>query len=162
MDDNSRSKTPEQALERLSALCAKGERAESDARRLMYQWRISTVDQEKIMEYLTKNRYIDNRRYAEAYVREKVRFSGWGEYKIRAGLSAKGINREIADEVLSSIDTQTINDRLHERLYKKNQTITTDNSRDRYARLMRYGLSLGYEYEVVSKTVERLTLTDEY
>ena len=92
-----RTKTPEQALTSLMRLCARAEKSEGDARRLMRGWGLAERDAEAVLARLVRERFIDDTRYAEAFVREKLRLSGWGEYKIRTALQRKGIRREVID-----------------------------------------------------------------
>ena len=99
-----RDKTPDEALAALMRLCARAERSEEDARRLMTRWGIAPADRERVLERLRRDRFIDDARYAEAFVREKLRLSGWGEYKIRTALQRKGVSKERIDAALSQAD----------------------------------------------------------
>lgn len=148
-------KTPEQALASMMKLCAKAEKSSGDARRLMYRWGIAKDDQEKILAQLTAQKFIDDERYAAAYVREKMRFSGWGAYKIRASLASKGISREIIERALGCIDEKVLDDRLEKYLRRKKQVIKATSPHEIRTKLMRYGLSLGYDYEKVSDAVDK-------
>ena len=98
---------------------------------------------------LVRERFIDDSRYAEAFVREKVRLSGWGEYKIRTALQRKGIRREVIEEALRQINRDEAGKRLAERLARKMRTVRYASPYDLKTKLIRYGLSLGYDYETV-------------
>lgn len=149
-------KTPDEALASMMKLCAKAERSSGDARRLMYRWGIEKSAQEKILKRLTEQKFIDDERYAAAYVREKMRFSGWGAYKMRAALSAKGISREIIDRAVGSLDEEILDTRLEKYLRRKKQLLKATTPYEIHSKLMRYGLSLGYDYEKVSDAVEAI------
>ena len=86
-----RTKTPEQALRALMNVCAKSERAISDVRRSLTRWGVAPEQHQPIIDRLVRERFIDEVRYAEAYVREKLNLSRWGVRKIRAALKAKRI-----------------------------------------------------------------------
>ncbi len=148
-------KTPEQALASLMKLCSKAEKSSGDARRLMYRWGIAKADQDKILAQLTSQKFIDDERYAAAYVREKMRFSGWGVYKIRASLSTKGISRDIIDRAVGGLDENALDDRLEKYLRRKKQVVKATTPYEIRTKLMRYGLSLGYDYEKVSDAVDK-------
>ena len=66
-----RTKTPEQALAALMRLCARAERSEEDARRLMTRWGVAPADREQVLERLRRDRFIDDARYAEAFARSR-------------------------------------------------------------------------------------------
>lgn len=150
-----RAKTPEQALTALMRLCARAEKSEGDARRLMRGWGIPDAEAEKVLARLVHDRFIDDTRYAEAFVREKLRLSGWGEYKLRAALQRKGIACGIIDEALRQIDRTGMSDRLAEQLARKARNLRTESPYELKTKLIRYGLSLGYDYETVLDTVSR-------
>lgn len=151
-----RTKTPEQALASLMRLCARAEKSESDARRLMYGWEIAPAEASKILARLVNDRFIDDNRYAEAFVREKLRLSGWGALKIRAALQRKGIAREIIDHALSQADTRTMSERLTVQLTRKAAALGKCTPYEKKTKLIRYGLSLGFEYETVLERVSAL------
>lgn len=108
------------------------------------------------MQKLIDSKFIDDRRYAEAFVRDKMRFSGWGAFKLRSALHAKGIAGEIVDEVLRSLDRDNMADRLRDRLERKMRTVKFTSRYDLKTKLMRYGASLGYDFESVADVVDSL------
>jgi regulatory protein len=96
--------TPKEALERLEALCAKSERCSDELRTKLVGWRVSPAYIEKIIDSLRSRKYVDDERFAHAYVRDKWLFSRWGRRKIIAGLAAKRIpsaigRAAVADEI---------------------------------------------------------------
>lgn len=84
-------KSAQQALASLMRECAKAERSTGDARRLMARWEVAKQDQEGVLNQLIEMKFIDNRRFAQAYVRDKVNLSGWGAQRISLELSRKGV-----------------------------------------------------------------------
>jgi regulatory protein len=155
-------KTPEQALAALMRYASKAERSSGDALRLMRGWHISEADSAKILARLREQKFIDDRRYAEAYVRDKMRFGSWGERKIRSGLYIKGISSEIISEAISAAKSDTNlagganGDRLTEILRRKAPSIKGTSPYDRRSKLIRYGLSKGFGYEEVIDAAERV------
>ena len=151
-----RTKTPEQALTSLMRLCARAEKSEGDARRLMRGWGLAERDAEAVLARLVRERFIDDTRYAEAFVREKLRLSGWGEYKIRTALQRKGIRREVIDATLAQADRSAVGQRLAEQLARKARTVKHTTAYELKTKLIRYGLSLGYDYEAVMDAAAQL------
>lgn len=156
-----RTKSPEQALAALMRLCARAEKSTGDARRLMSGWGVDPAAQEAVLKQLTAQRFIDDERYAAAFVREKTSLSGWGSYKIRAALQRKRIDRAIIDRALAAIDREAGAERLSTLLRRKLRTVKAATPYDLRAKLMRYGLSLGYEYETVADQVAQLVKNDD-
>ena len=78
-----RAKSAEEALAGLMRYAARAERSSGDALRLMRRWNVPEADRERILHRLCESGFIDDRRFAAAYVREKSSLAGWGVHKIR-------------------------------------------------------------------------------
>lgn len=161
-----RAKTSDEALASLMRLCARSEKAQSDARRLMRGWGVTTADAEQVLARLVRERFIDDNRYASAFVREKLRLSGWGSYKIRAALQRKAIDKAIIEEALAQAEPQQMSSRLAEQLTRKARTVKAATPYELKTKLIRYGLSLGHEYdavlEVASQFIKDTDSCDEF
>ena len=152
-----REKSAAQALSSLMRLCARAERSSGDAKRLMATWGVPEGERAGVLQQLIADRFIDDRRYAEAFVREKSNLSGWGEYKIRAALMRKGITADIIAEALKQINTPQNLERLHNKLEKRMRTVKYSSPYDLRNKLIRSGLSLGFAMDDVLHCVEQLT-----
>lgn len=149
-----RAKTPEQALSSLMRQCARAERCSGDAMRLMRRWGLSEEDARKVLGRLMAERFIDDSRYAEAFVREKVRFSGWGVHKIRAALRAKQIAPTIVDAALTQLAPDDNHGRLVEMLRKKAARTPHKDAYDLKTKLVRFGMSRGFDLDDVLAAIE--------
>ena len=119
-----KTKTAQQALQSLMRLCSRSEKSTGDALRLMRTWGVPEAEQRGVLDKLIADRYIDNRRYAEAYTREKSQLAGWGERKIAMQLRLKGVERETISAVLAELmANDSMAERLHEKLTKKLRTV---------------------------------------
>ncbi len=154
-------RSPEQALSSLMRLCARAEKSSGDARRLMRGWGIEPAVQEEILRQLISQRFIDDERYAAAFVREKVNLSGWGTYKIKAALARKGITSSLIDAAIASIDSQKSAEQLYTRLVRKSKSVKTASAYDLKSKLLRYGTSLGYDFDAVRDAVDRVVKCNE-
>ena len=156
-----RAKTPEQALAALMRLCARAEKSQDDARRLMRGWGLAEREGEQGLARLVRDRFIDDGRYAEAFVRDKLRLSGWGEYKIRTALQRKRIDRALIDAALAEADRSGMDERLRRQLERKARTAKYSTQYELKTKLIRYGLSLGYDYETVVEAASGLVTDTE-
>lgn len=155
-----RVKSAEQALRSLMDRCAKSEVASGDARRALYRWGVEVSEHDGVITKLLEHRFIDDARYAAAYVREKSRLSNWGVYKIRTGLRAKQINEDIISEAIRELNTDEMTDKLEQILRRRAEKTTAKNSYDLKSKLLRYGASLGYNFSEVSDMIERITANE--
>lgn len=147
-------KSAQQALQSLMRLCARSEKSSGDALRLMQQWQVPQAERQGVLERLVKERFIDDGRYAEAYVREKSRLSGWGARKIAMQLRQKGVSQAIIDEALGQLDSDVELPRLVEKLRRKIRTTKYTSDYELRGKLMRYALSLGFDYDIAQCAVE--------
>lgn len=153
-----KTKTAQQALQSLMRLAARSEKSTGDAQRLMRTWGVPEAEQRGVLEKLIADRYIDNRRYAEAYAREKSRLAGWGERKIAMQLRMKGVERETISAVLAEVlQDDSMAERLQEKLEKKLRTVKAANDYELRGKLLRYALGLGYDYDMAAEVIEELT-----
>ena len=138
-------------------LCARAERSSGDARRLMATWEVPAQDREGVLQRLIREKFIDDGRYAEAFVREKVNLNGWGEWKIRSALRRKGVAENTINAALGQLSPEQSAQRLAERLKRKMRTVKYSSAYDLRTKLIRYALSLGYAMDEVMDEVETIT-----
>ena len=82
----------QKVLERLQRQCARMEYCVSDIRRKALKAMEGDADAaDRIVAALVKDRFVDDRRYAAAFAREKSALQGWGTVKIRFQLRGKGL-----------------------------------------------------------------------
>ncbi len=103
------------------------------------------------MQKLLSEKWIDDRRYAEAFVREKSRIAKWGAIKIRIYLQSKRISTADISHAISQIQSANEQETVEELLSKKAKTVKAKSPQDFVAKLLRFGVSRGYGYEMVMK-----------
>ena len=129
-------------------MCARSERSSGDALRLMKRWGVADDAARKVLSKLQADRFIDDARYAEAFVRDKLNLSGWGAYKIKTALRSKGVSKEIIDEVVAPmIDNTDMAERLEEIMRRKMRTLKYSSAYDAKTKLIRFAASRGYELD---------------
>ena len=157
-ESRQRVKTLDKALQDLMRYAARAERSSGDALRLMRRWGIGEVDRRQILEKLQRQHFIDDERFAEAYVREKTRLAGWGIHKIRAGLRMKGIAPALIERVTQVLSDQRPDNkqRLAELLARKRRSLKEADVYKVKDKLIRFGMSRGFDYEDVADVVQQV------
>lgn len=155
-----RAKSPEQALVSLMRLCARSEKCSSDALRLMRGWGVADVDAKRVLKQLVDQRFIDDNRYAAAFVREKINLSGWGVYKITAAMRRKGLDNDTISAAIAQNGDVDMTERLMEQLRRKIRTVKSKNAADLRAKLFRYATGQGYDFSTVSSCIEQIVNSD--
>ena len=142
-------------LERLQRQCARMEYCISDVRRKALKALEGDADAaERIVASLVRDRFVDDRRYAAAFAREKAALQGWGVVKIRFQLRGKGISDEIITEALQEIDPAKAASKL-DKLAADRYRLLKDDSQCRL-KLLKALLSRGYGYDEVEAAVKRV------
>lgn len=149
-------KSAEEALSSLMRLCSRAEKSSGDALRLMRTWGVAEEERQGVLDRLIAQRFIDDARYAEAYTREKSVMAGWGVRKIAEQLRLKGISRDIITSTLARLDADEQVERLEAKLIKKMRTTKSASTYELRGKLLRYGLTLGYDYDAVMEVIDRL------
>lgn len=146
--------TPLQTLQRLESLCSRSEQCESELLTKLSRWGISSAMAEKIMERLRAGRYVDDVRFAHAFVRDKYLFQRWGRIKISAALRLKRIESDtISTAIDEEIDESTYRANLVALIRAKVRQLDQPRSYENRTRLLRFAAGRGYEPAIIIKTL---------
>jgi regulatory protein len=137
------------SLNKSMAQCSQKELCCDDIRKKLSLWGVETNDIEKIIEILIKERFIDEVRYANAFVRDKFKYNKWGKVKIAMHLRHKKLPAEITGQALNSIDHDQYVRFIRGILESHRRSIKAKNQLDLKAKLLRYGQSKGFENGVL-------------
>ena len=149
-----------QVYDALSDQCARREYCVSDIRRkALERLEFDAAAADAVVASLVADGYVDDRRYAAAFARDKSALSGWGPVKIRSALLARGIDRAVVLEALEEIDPERASSRLEKVLETKWRTLR-DDPQGRL-KLIRFALSRGYDYDPIRPLIERLTRPED-
>ena len=150
--------TSDQVLDKMAKYCAYQERCVKEVRDKLKTFDIAEEEKTKILDYLLDNRFVNDERYAKAFVRGKVNQSGWGVNKIRFHLIQKGIGKDIINEALGQTDEEVYRQRLIEILKTKAKTIKAASDFEKKRKLAAYAMQKGFEGSLVWETLKDLTI----
>lgn len=147
--------TEQEAYLQLAQLCARSEHCLYDLLEKMRRWEMSDEAQARVMQRLVSERYVDDERYARAFVRDKIRYNKWGRRKVEQALWQKHINDDIREQVLSEVDDEEYLNVLRPLLSKKRKE--EKGKRSEYElnqRLVRFALSRGFTYDIIRQCLD--------
>lgn len=147
-------------MNRAAALCARSEQAPADIREKLFKWGLSVSAANRVLAQLIEQGYIDEQRFARAFVNDRFRFNGWGRIKIAHQLRLKGIPNEIIDEAMTAIDEEQYRERLMELLRAKWRDVSDREPRVAWAAMMRFAASRGFETSLAGECVNQVTRID--
>jgi len=154
--------TAQEAYLQLAALCAQAEHCEQEMRDKMKRWEIDESVQNQVIGRLTKERYIDNERYARAFVKDKIRYNKWGRRKVQQALWLKRINEEIQQRVLDEIDEKEYLNILRPLLKQKRKSIKAQSDYELNQKLVRFALGRGFTFDIIRQCLDVDEDMEEY
>ena len=141
--------TEQEAYLQLAALCAQAEHCQQEMRDKMRRWELDETVQNRIVDRLIKERYVDDERYARAFVKDKIRYNKWGRRKVQQALWQKRIDADIQQRVLDGIDEKEYVDILRPLLKQKRKTTKAENDYELNRKLVRFALSRGFDFSII-------------
>jgi regulatory protein len=156
--------TEQEAYLQLAAICAQAEHCEQEMRDKMKRWELDETVQNRIIDRLTKERYIDNERYARAFVKDKIRYNKWGRRKVQQALWMKRIDASLQQQVLDEIDEKEYLDVLRPLLKQKRKSVKAQSDYELNQKLVRFALGRGFTFDIIRQCLdvdEEMDYTDE-
>lgn len=109
---------------------------------------------------LKQQRYLDDERYSEMFINDKINFSKYGKRRIQEGLYIKGVDKEIISEKISQLSEEDEFERAMLLGAKKIKSIKDEDTHKKGVKLSNFLIGKGFEYSVVRKVVSRLIKGD--
>jgi regulatory protein len=139
-----------EALGKAAAACSTTEYCRLDMAEKLKRWGQQPPAIERILRRLEAERFMDEERYARAFVRDKYRFAKWGRVKIAGMLRQKAIPQAVIRRALDEeIDETEYRRLLREALLAKQKSIRADSDYERNGKLIRFAMGRGYEPEAI-------------
>ncbi|TCV09622.1 regulatory protein [Sphingobacterium alimentarium] len=154
-EGNKKKYTPKQAKLKMESFCAYQERAQQEVRDKLYTWGLHSEDVENIIAELITENFLNEERFAKAFVRGKFRIKKWGKVKIIQHLKAKRISSPLIKIALREIDLDEYEENLDTLIQKKIGSQADSLSLSEKAKLMRYLQSKGYENDLIFQRLNR-------
>ena len=147
-------KNEQEAYLQLAALCAQAEHCQWEMLEKMRRWEIDEEAQARVMQRLVAERYVDDERYARAFVKDKIRYNKWGRRKVEQALWAKHISDDIRREVLEEVDDEEYLAVLRPLLKQKRRTTKAADDYDMNRKLCRFALGRGFTYNIIKQCID--------
>ena len=146
--------TEQEAYLQLAALWAQAEHCQQEMRDKMRRWGLDETVQNRIIDRLIKERYVDDERYARAFVKDKIRYNKWGRRKVQQALWMKRIDADIQQQVLDEIDEKEYLDVLRPLLKQKRKSIKAESDYELNQKLLRFALGRGFGFDIIRQCLD--------
>ena len=108
-----------------------------------------TIIIEEVIDKLIDYKYLDDDRFTKAFIKDKLNFTNWGDYKIKNELKRLGVNEEIIYNNMTSIDDNIFYERIN-KIINKDISINKKYSGIKLKnKIYNHLLTLGYSKEKV-------------
>ena len=147
-------KTEQEAYLTLAALCAQAEHCQWEMLEKMRRWEVPEEAQARVMQRLVKERYVDDERYARAFVKDKIRYNKWGRRKVDQALWQKHIDEDIRKRVLDEVDDDEYLKVLRPLLKQKRKSTKANSDYELNQKLMRFAMGRGFTFDIVRQCID--------
>ena len=146
--------TEQDAYLQLAALCAHAEHCEHEMREKMRRWELDETVQNSVIERLTKERFIDNERYARSFVKDKIRYNKWGRRKVEQALWQKHIDDDIRERVLGEVGDEEYLAVLRPLLKQKRKSTKAATDYELNQKLAKFALGRGFTFDIIRQCID--------
>lgn len=140
----------------MANLCARREYCVFDIETKLKRYDLEKEIIESIIARLVKEKYIDEIRYTRGFIKDKIRFNKWGKTKIEYALRQKRVPEDIVAEAFLEYTDEELNNSLQDLLQAKWKTIKGDSDYEKRNKLIRFGLSRGFDMNNILKCIKNI------
>lgn len=136
-------------LRKAAAYCSQAEHCTAEVSGKLQQWEATSEQVGLVLAVLESEGYLNDLRYAEAFVRDKFRYNKWGRIKIARALREKGIGQDLIDEALQQLALEDYEGVLQALLKAKQRTVKGKTVYEEKQKLIRFALGRGFEMQAI-------------
>ena len=151
-----KSYTLEQALSRLQRYCTYQDRCHIEVERKLTEMRMIPQAKEQIIMSLIEDDYLNEERFALAFVKGKFRIKNWGRIRLKAELKKRKISKYLIKSALEQISEKDYLFTFEELANRKANSIKADSILLKKTKLADYLIYRGWESSLVNTKVHQL------
>jgi regulatory protein len=151
--------SPEQATVKIRHYCAFQERTHQEVKVKLSSYGISWSDANQILSSLIEEGFLNEERFAKAFVGGKFRMKGWGRKKIEMELKKRQVSSySIQKAMREEIDPVAYEASLMKQAEKKWNALKGPGNTIyvKQSKVRQYMLSKGFENNIITKAIQAL------
>jgi regulatory protein len=147
-------------VEKMKKYCAIRDRSHTEVRTKLLKDKIYGDELEEVMTVLIQEDFLNEERYANAYVIGKFNQNRWGKIKIIHGLKRQNISDYCIRKAIAQIEEEKYIKTIYYLRIKKEKLIHTSNDFEKKQKIIRYLLGKGYEIDMIEKSYNTKAIMD--
>ncbi|MDR1406754.1 MAG: RecX family transcriptional regulator [Tannerella sp.] len=147
-------------LHSAAAYCSVCERCVSEVRKKLVAAGATREMEDRIVDRLVKEGFIDEFRFCRSFVNDKFRFNCWGRIRIRYELQRKNLPDELIAGAVDVIDEEMYRTVLLDMLRDKKRTVRGSSEQNVFHKLCRFAVGRGFETALVVQCLKQLFKAD--
>ncbi|MFT6334554.1 MAG: regulatory protein [Saprospiraceae bacterium] len=140
----------------MQKICSVEDRCSSEIRTRLIEHGVYGDELEQVLAELIVDNFLNEERYAKAYVSGKFKIKRWGKIKIRQGLTFRKISEYSIKKGMQEIDYDDYLSTITTLLEKKNANLRAKDKWDRLKKLTSYAQQKGYEYDIIKEAMSEI------
>jgi regulatory protein len=147
--DSSKTYTVDEAQKKLEHYCAYQERCHKEVRNKLWEMKMIPEAIDKIIVHLIQHNYLNEERFAKAFVRGKFRIKKWGKNRLNRELKFRDISKYSMDSALKEIDLDDYYKTLDELVLKRIAQVKETDKYKKKKKVADYLLYRGWESHLI-------------
>ena len=148
--------TPGEALQKIAAYCAYQERSHKEVAAKLRSYGLDEDEAGEIIIRLSREKLLDEVRYAQSFVRGHVNQKKWGRRRLLQELKQKGLSEFCIKAGLKEIDPDVYYQNLLDLLDKKNRQEKEKHPHRRRQKISVFLTGKGYEQDLIKMALDDL------
>ncbi len=148
-----------EALDRIKVWCDLQERAQQEVRDKLYSWGLHQKEVESFIAELIGANFLNEERFARAYVSGKFRIKRWGRNKIINGLKFRKISTHCIRIGLQEIEEKEYKEVMDALIEKKSTLLREPQEYIRRQKIAAYLAQRGFESDLVWPRIDQFFRT---
>lgn len=152
---------PAQVWDRIASYCAYQDRCTSEVVSKLEEFELTDCQLDALLGRLREQGYLDEKRFAESFVRGRFSIKKWGKVRIRQELKLRGIPEEVIKSALKLIDDEEYERVLLLLTERKWNSTNDSNSFKRRLKVQRFLIFRGFENDLIKEALQKVTQQPE-
>ena len=145
-----------EAKQRAGRFCAFRERSPNELFEKIQSWGVAEEEAAKLVAELTKEGFVDEQRFANAFCNDKFEFNSWGKQKIKAHIYSHKLSGDAIQAALDRINPDKYYDRLVELAQAKWSKLEKEDDFKRKQKTLAYLVGKGFEQDLIWSAIHSI------